>query len=191
MDKALAGRRCTLVLAGATAVWVLAACGGVTAAKPVAATGFPAYLACLNQHGVRLPSRAPGPRPSFTGPRPSRSPGSDGRGLGGGGFGGGFGGGGGGGGGFAGDPNNPPPGVDAATWSAALTACQPLRPAPGPGFANSAFAAYRNCLSAHGVTFSRGPGGLGTADPKVAAALATCAPLRPTGRPGVQPSPTR
>jgi hypothetical protein len=59
------------------------------------------------------------------------------------------------------------------------------------GANNSALVAYRNCLTEHGVTFpSGGPraagggggfAGLNTADPKVAAALTACEPLRPTG----------
>lgn len=193
-----AGRLAAFVASCAAAVALLAACGG--GSKPAASadptsTGpatFQAYLACLSQHGVTLPSESARPRPTFSfspGTRPGRSPGT-----------GGFGGGRGfGGGGFGLDPNNPPAGVDQATWSAALTACQSLRPAfgnrGGNAFNNSAFTAYRNCLSDHGMKFpSAGPGGGGfgfsTADPTTAAALKACAPLRPTGRPTAAPSPT-
>ncbi len=205
MKLPLAGRIAGLVLTGLTAAAVLAGCGG--GSSPTAtpsgdasgttsgATGIQAYLSCLTQHGVALPSRAPGARgtrspgarPSFSrGPRPSGSAGA-GR------FGGGFGGG-----GFGGlfnDPSNPPAGVSAATWTAALTACKSLQPTAANrgngGFNNSQFTAYANCLRSHGVTFSAGPNGLSTSDPKVAAALKTCAPLRPTGgaRPSGAPTP--
>jgi hypothetical protein len=120
-----------------------------------------AYTACLSQHGVTMPSR---------GNRPSGAPsGRPSRGAGGGGFG--FG-------------NQPPAGVDAATWQQAQQACASLRPSGGPGNGNNAAsAAYRNCLSDHGVTMSAGPGGLDSNDPKVAAAMKACEPLRPTAAP--------
>jgi hypothetical protein len=187
-----------IVLAG-VAVSVLAACGGGSSKSTASgsanrANGIEAYTSCLSQHGVTLPSFSPRARPSGGASnrpsgRPSRSPGT------GGGFGGGgFGGGGLGGGGFLGNANNPPQGVDAATWKAALTACQSVRPTFNGGQNgqnNSAFTAYRNCLSDHGVTMSSDPNGMQTSDPKVAAALKTCAILRPTqsGRPTTAPSP--
>jgi hypothetical protein len=164
-------------------VGLLAACagnnGGGVATAGASPTGgqavFQAYADCLRQHGVTItvpsfrgrPSDRPSGRPS--GVRPS------GRG-GGGGFGGGFG-------GFFG--TEPPPGVDQGTWDSARQACAGLRPSFGPARGNnSAFQAYRNCLQEHGVDFSAGPGGgLNTADPKVAAAMTACAPLRPSGRP--------
>jgi hypothetical protein len=194
-----------IVLAG-MAVSVLAACGGGSSKSTASgsanrATGLAAYTSCLSQHGVTLPSFSARARPSGGASdrpsgrpsgRPNRSPGAGG-GFGGGGFGGG-GFGGGGAGGFLGDANNPPQGVDAATWKAALTACQSVRPTFNGGQNaqnNSAFTAYRNCLSDHGVTMSTGPNGMQTSDPKVAAALKTCAPLRPTqgSRPTTAPSP--
>jgi hypothetical protein len=194
MPVSRAARAVGLVASCLAAVAMLAACGG-GAGTPAAsgtpsggAVGIQAYLACLTQHGVTLPSEATRPRPSFSftpGARSSRSPGS-----------GGFGGGSGGRGFGLTDPNNPPAGVDAATWSAALTACRSLQPTftgrGNGGFNNSAFTAYRNCLSDHGLTFSAGPSGLtfDTTDPTVAAALKACAPLRPTGRPTASPSPT-
>jgi hypothetical protein len=213
----LAARIAGLVLTVFAAAAVLAGCGGGSSSTATpsgdasgsasGAAGIQAYLSCLTQHRVMLPSRAPGAqgtrspgaRPSFgRAPRPSGSAGA-GR-FGGGGFpsggfgGGGFGGGGFGGGGFGGgifnDPSNPPAGVSASAWSAALAACKSLQPTAarrGNGrFNNSQFTAYANCLRSHGVTFSAGPNGLSTSDPKVAAALKTCAPLRPTG--GVGPS---
>jgi hypothetical protein len=206
----LAGRIAGLVLTGLAAAAVLAGCGGgssptttpsgdASGSASGGAAGFQAYLSCLTQHGVTLPSRAPGARatrspgarPSFSrGPRPS---GSADAGRFGGGFGGGFAGGFGG--GLFNDPSNPPAGVAASTWSAALTACKSLQPTAAGrgngGFNNSQFTAYANCLRSHGVTFSTGPNGLSTSDPKVAAALKTCAPLRPTGgaRPSGAPTP--
>jgi hypothetical protein len=200
----LAARIAGLMLTGLAAAAVLAACGGGSSstATPSAdqsrsasggAAGIQAYLSCLSQHGVTLPSRArgarasrsPGARPSFSrGPRPSRSAGVGGGGFGGGGFGG----------GLFNDPSNPPAGVSASTWSSALTVCKSLRPTAAGrngGFNNSQFTAYANCLRSHGVTFSAGPNGLATSNPKVAAALKTCAPLRPTGgaRPSGAPTP--
>jgi hypothetical protein len=177
-------------LAG-VAVSVLAACGGGSSKSTASgsasqANGLEAYTSCLSQHGVTLPSFSPRARASGRASdrpsgRPSRSPGA-----GGGGFGGG---------GFLGDASNPPQGVDAATWKAALTACQSKRPTFNGGQNgqnSSAFTAYRNCLSDHGVTLSTGPNGMQTSDPKVAAALKTCAPLRPTqiSRPTTAPSPS-
>jgi hypothetical protein len=155
-------------IASAMVVGLLAACGGsgggggpANAAPSGGQAAFQAYAACLRQHGVTLPTGRPSGRPS--GVRPS-----GGRGFGGGGFLG----------------TEAPPGVDQRTWDAAMQACASVRPSFGRGGGNSAFQAYRNCLREHGITFSAGPGGLNTADPKVAAAMATCAPLRPSGRPG-------
>jgi hypothetical protein len=70
-----------------------------------------------------------------------------------------------------------------------LAACKSLQPTfGGGGGGNSAFTAYRNCLQSHGVSTSSGTSGLNTADPKVAAAIKTCAPLRPAGSPSTAPS---
>lgn len=169
-------------IASAMVLGLLAACGNggasggtATTAPGGAANGFAAYTDCLRQHGVNLPSGRPGGGSrSPRSPRPSGDAGG-GRGFGGGGFGGGF---------FGSEAPN---GVDQKTWDSARQACASQLPSLGPrASGNSAFQAYRNCLMEHGVTLSGGPGGggLDTADPKVAAALATCAPLRPSGRPG-------
>lgn len=171
----------------------LAGCGGdsnqaSTGASPGASVGrqaFTAYLSCLKDHGVTitLPSRRAGrngARPSLrpsarpSGPRPSGGfpTGFPGRG----GFpDGGF---------LGGD--QPPAGVTQKTWQAAQSACAAVRPSfgvGGRGPGGSAFAAYANCLKDHGVTASTGPERFDTADPEVAAAMAACAPLRPSGEP--------
>jgi hypothetical protein len=189
-------------LIGAVPVVVLlaAACSSASP-DPAAAsqqTGTEAYLTCLGQHGITIPSfnRPSGgadARPSFSArpsasARPSftaRPSGSFGAGGGFGGGGGGFGGGGGGfGGGFLG--TQAPDGVDQATWAAATAACASLRPTGGPsggtrgGGQDSATRAYLNCLTQHGVTQSQATN---SADPAVAAALSTCAPLRPAPSP--------
>src|SRR5262249_37901190 len=137
------------IRAGAAAVGLAAIAVGVVACgstgQPPAnanagQNGFVAYATCLSEHGVTLPSGGPGfggrrpgavpsARPSG---RPSRSPGA-GRG---GGFGFGF--------GFG---DQPPAGVDEATWQQAQQACASVRPsfgAGGQGGNNSAFTAYRN-----------------------------------------------
>lgn len=181
----------------------LAACsdkdGGTDGTAPGggnAANGFQAYISCLSEHGVTLnlpqgEGNRPTDRPSVD---PNRTPGQGG-GNGQGGPGGGFPGGGAGGGLFG---EQAPAGVDQATWDAARTACESVRPTaapngqggPGGGFDNSAFTAYRNCLADHGVTMSQGPSNLSTADPKVAAAAKACEALRPTGAPR-QPQPSQ
>jgi hypothetical protein len=146
--------------------------------------GFAAFTTCLKQHGVTIPTRPPG------GTRPSGAP----RTRGGGGFGGGA---------FA----------TSGPAAAAAKACASLRPTGGFGGVQgnaqlqSELAAYRTCLSDHGVVLPtpaapasgaprrNGFGGLGalsTADPKTAAALKACAPLRPAfagGRPGAGGAP--
>jgi hypothetical protein len=177
---------------GLAVAGLVAACGGSSGnagpvgASPSGANALTAYADCLRQHGVAITvptTRPSGARPSGvrpTGVRPSgvRPSGGRGGGGGGGGFGGGF--------GFG---NTPPSGVDQATWDAAQQACASVRPSFGGGGGrnNGAMVAYLNCLKDHGVTASTGPD-LNTTDPKTAAAVAACAPLRPSFRPG--PAPT-
>ena len=186
-----------LLLGAAAVAGLAAACGGSSATPPANAAGnggnnaFAAYTECLAKNGVVLPSASA--RPDRTGGvRPSNRPSA--RPSGGTGNGGGFGGGGFG--GFFG--NQPPAGVDQATWDKAMQACASVRPSfgGGGGANNSEVVAYRNCLTEHGVTLpsngTRGGGGfagLNTADPKVAAALTACAPLRPSGGPRPTPPP--
>ncbi len=175
-------------IASTMVLGLLAGCGGngsAGASAPAPSGGPPAlqaYVSCLRQHGVTIdiPSGRPsGFRPSDrpSGVRPSGARPSGGRGFGGGGN-------------FFG--TEPPPGVDQSTWDAAQQACASVRPSFGARAGGNAFQAYRNCLMEHGITASGGPGGgfggLNSADPKVAAAMAACAPLRPTGRPGPSPS---
>jgi hypothetical protein len=115
--------------------------------------------------------------------RPARTPG------GGGGFAG----------GFANRFNTPPAGVDPAKYKTALAACKSKLPTGGGGGGfqnNTAFQAYLSCLKDHGVVLPTGaaggaggttsttaPGTTSTTfnrnDPKVVAAMKTCAPLRP------------
>jgi hypothetical protein len=163
----------------ATVAALAAGCGsssGDPASAPASQNAMTAYTTCLANNGVVLPSASarPGGNPSG---RPSGRP-SFGAGAGGGGFGGG------------GIGNQKPANVDQATWDKAQQACASVRPsfgangggAGGGAANNSALAAYRNCLSEHGVTASTGPNTqLNTADPTVAAAVSACAALRPTG----------
>jgi hypothetical protein len=163
-------------LVGLAAAGLLAACGGHatagTSGAAPAASGFQAYADCLRQHGVTVtvPSGRPTDRPTArptarpSGVRPSGNRG----------------------GGFPGFGGAAPSGVDPSTWAAAQEACSGVRPSfggGGRGANNGAIAAYRNCLRDHGVMASNGPEALNTADPKVAAAVQACAPLRPTTRP--------
>jgi hypothetical protein len=164
-------------------------CGGDQAGDKKAPAAGGDYAGCLRDHGITLPSGngrgsfSPGAgRPSGQ-PRPSGSPG-DRRG-----------------GGFVGN-GQAPAGVDPSAWAKAQRECGALRPSvnpsrgPGGGFGgdNSAFTAYRNCLSDHGVTMQGFGQDLDQNDPKVAEALKVCAPLRPSDRPGgrgdATPSPT-
>jgi hypothetical protein len=181
-----------VVVALAAAAAVAAGCGGGTdggGATP-AATDYPS---CLRANGVTLPTAGADARPS--GPptgRPSGAPapGADG------------------GPGGAGRPSGGPPsggppnggpsgrpglgfgsqapnGVDQQAWEKAQKACAGLRPSGGPSGGpgtrdNGAQAAYRTCLRDHGVTVTGRIDDLDTSDPKVAAALQTCAPLRPS-----------
>jgi len=173
---------------------VLAACGGssnhsagsnssATTTTTVAGRrgGFAALTAfttCMSSHGVTLPTRPRtgsangGTRPSgASGTRPSGA--SGGRG----GFG--FGGGG----NLAARFATPPKGVDPTKYAAALAACKSTLPTGGTPLNNSAFQAYRSCLSDHGVTLPT-TGGLGSInrnDPKVQAAMKTCQALLPAG----------
>jgi hypothetical protein len=178
---ALAAGSC-LVVAGALAACGSSASGGSGAASSSqGADGFAAYQQCLSEHGVTLPSRGagdgqqgqpgqPGEQPSgLPTDRPSGAP----SGMPSGGPGGGV-------------PGGVlPSGVDASAFASANEACASLRPSGGPGGGagavdQSALAAYKSCLTDHGVTVTGRLDQLSTTDPKTAAALATCAPLRPT-----------
>lgn len=144
-----------------------------------------AYRACLQQHGVTLPSFSRSARPSGSFSRPpggfSRPPGDFSGPPGGAGFGG------------FGSPN--------PSTSAAQAACASL--APAGGFAGgrtisaTTFAAFKSCMSDHGVTItSTDPQaairGLDRADAKTAAALKLCQPIlgQAAGGGGSAPSPT-
>jgi hypothetical protein len=187
--------------AGIAAVGLIAGCsssgsgstasGSTSSATATGAAAYSAYTQCLSQHGVTLPNRG-----TFTGARRSHSPGA-------GGFSfspgarrsGGFGGGG----GFGGFPSADP------SMSAAMQACNALRPTGAAGFGgggggfgggSTRLAAFRSCMSQQGENIpttrptapptaaatgdARYLGGLNPSDPKVAAALSVCKPLIPT-----------
>src|SRR6266545_429366 len=165
------------------AVLAVLAAGGLATACARGASGTPnaapsgSYLDCLREHGVNLPQGVASgrSRPSGLGPsgiRPSGVARSGGSGAG----------------GFFG--TQAPAGVDQSTWEKALQACAALRPSVNPSRFrdNGAAAAYRNCLAEHGVTVSGPIDQLDISDPKGAAALQTCAPLRPSNRPSPAPS---
>jgi hypothetical protein len=165
--------------AAVAGVLLTSACGsgsasakGASSPSPTSSAGRSraAFESCLKKNGITLPSRTPGPRGSGFGQKY---------------------------GGFGGmSPDQ----------QKAFASCRSLLPGGGRfggggGFNSSAMQAYRTCLAAHGVTLptarptpgaTPGPhrgllGGLDTADPKVAAALRTCAPLRPTHAPAPGP----
>jgi hypothetical protein len=170
-----------VALAFAAVAMFTAGCGsnGGSAAPTTVATD---YLTCLRDNGVNLPQMNGSGRPDGNpSGRPSRNPstrpsaGADG-GPGTGGFPGG-------GGGLFG--SQAPTGVDQQTWDKAQQACGSLRPSGNPnggGRNNGATAAYRNCLSDHGVTVSGPIEQLDSKDTKVAPALEACAALRPSPR---------
>jgi hypothetical protein len=176
-------------LATATA---LAACGGGEDGPDGATPAATDYASCLRANGVTLPSggafpsgRPSGQRGGSDGAPPSGRPGGGPSGRPGGGFGGP------GGGGFG---TRAPNGVDQATWEKAQKACEGLRAGGAPGSGapggdgnrggdNGAQAAYRNCLTENGVTVTGNADNLDMSDPEVAAAVATCAPLRPSATP--------
>jgi hypothetical protein len=194
----------------------LAACGGSSSSASTATTTSPSttgatgaggaggaggaafakYTTCLKQHGVTLPARGQGGFGRGNGGPPTGATGAGGatgatgptgrRG------------------GFFG-------GANGTKFRAAQTACAKLLPANfrgGGGFFggggagggnNAAFAAYRNCLTLHGVKIGAGFGGFGRRGPqgttgpqgatgaqgapkpnaKVTKALTACASLRP------------
>ncbi|WP_064741757.1 hypothetical protein [Hamadaea tsunoensis] len=159
----------------------LAGCGGKGDDTGSSSTGTDAasqYRDCLAKNGVTLPSnfaRGSGrPGGNFPSGRPSGFPSgfptvrpSGGNGNGGGGFG-----------GF--------PGAQSSEFAKAEQVCASLRPSGQPGFGGNrgggANAAYRNCLTEHGVTMNQGQQ-LNTADPKVVEAMKTCSVLRPSAAP--------
>jgi hypothetical protein len=163
------------LLAGAGLL--LAACSGgsssagsTTSTTAAGATGsFQAYLTCLRSHGASFPAGGGG-----GGTPGSFNPGAS-----------------------TGGTRPTIPASERATLEKAASACASLRPKggtfPGGGGQSTAFAAYRNCLKLHGATlptgggFGGGFGGGGgstttsTTNPKLEAAEAACATLRPKG----------
>ena len=189
----------------ALALLALAGCGGSStasdstsaaagaasgAAAPSGATAsngrpdFTAYRDCMSKNGVTLPDFGQGgQRPSgapsaFPSGAPAGAPGAGGPGAGGpGGF-------------------PLPAGGDQATFDKAQQACASVRPqfgnGRGPGQIDAtALAAFKSCLSDHGVTVPDGQDfmrQLDRTDAKVAAGLKTCAPLLPAPGNGAQGS---
>lgn len=183
MNKRIGGA----ALAFAAVAIFATACGSSDSSAPTTAAGASGgtdYASCLRDNGVNLPqmnaSGRPTTRPSGNASgRPTALPSGQPRPSGSGGFRGG-------GGGFFGTAA--PDGVDQQTWEKAQKACESLRPTafPSGGTGNGGGgrdAAYRNCLTEHGVTVSGPVDQLDTADAKVAAAVTACAPLKPSPRP--------
>jgi len=127
------------------------------------------YAACLKQNGVTLPSFGAGGGAGGGGQGGTPPTGTNGQG------------------GAARPGGNP-------KFQKAAAACASLRPAGlraggfggrGGGANTAAFAAYRNCLTLHGVKASQlNFGGAGSTKPtaKVQKAMTACASLRPQGR---------
>jgi hypothetical protein len=152
--------------AGTTSTSSARAAGGATNAA------FAKYTACLKQNGVTLPNFGAG--------NPGGGPGDDGQG------------------------GAPPTGANAqggaprpgnAAFRKAAAACAKLRPAGlraggfghggGNGPNSAAFAAYRNCLTLHGVKANElrfGEAGDSKPTAKVQKAMTACASLRPQGQ---------
>jgi hypothetical protein len=185
-------RRNWLICASAL---LLAGCSGASdAGSTQAATstagaggdaGMSAYVQCLSEHGVQMPTGGPlGGKPPDGAPSgfptdapsgrptdrptdmPSGMPGSGPDGL-----------------------MGAPPGVDDATWQAARDACSGLAPAgrpqqdgsPPPGTGDEQYAVFWTCMSDHDVTAPTSglPTDLDPDDPTVAAALTICDALLP------------
>jgi hypothetical protein len=162
------GRLACVAIGAALAGLLIAGCGSASGSSASGSgSGFSAYLSCLRNHGVNVPTSPP-----------TSAPGSGGfGGFGGGGFGG-FG---------AGGSGN-------STLQKARQACASLRPSGGFGFGGGGFAtafeAFRSCMSAHGEpipttrptsppTAGSSPAdrflnGLNPNNSKVAAALKAC-----------------
>lgn len=169
------------VVTGCAALLLAAGCGGssgggsggTASSEANGRDRFSAYLDCLRGQGIAVPnatrtgrpwpegSGRPTARPSgMPSVRPSGMPGGRG-----------------------GVDRFRPEGVDDTTWQKAQAACRSVlptgRPSFGPGRRGES-AAYRNCLSDHGVQLTEG---MNTADPKTARAMKACAVLRPTASP--------
>ncbi|MBV1852099.1 hypothetical protein [Catellatospora tritici] len=175
--------------AAATALVGLTACGSSdepTASGDTGNNPMTAYTECLKKQGITLPdnfggggfggrgnaSGRPTARPTaFPTDRPTVRPSGQP------------------GGGFPGG-NFLPEGVTQEAWQKAQEACASVRPSFGAGNGfrngggrdNGANAAYRNCLTEHGVQFQPGQQ-LATADPAVVKAMEACAVLRPSASP--------
>jgi hypothetical protein len=167
---------------------VATACGGSSSSAPTtslttpaAASGAPSganrtafvrYSACLKQHGVTLPARRAGGAPGQGGGAPPTGT-------------------------TGGQPQPSFFGAGSAKFQKAQAACAKLRPSGafggfgGARQSSAAFAAFRNCLTLHGVKATQGTGfGGAPATGKLKKALAACASLRPARPSGTAPSTT-
>jgi hypothetical protein len=134
-----------------------------------------AFRQCMASHGVTIPQRTRPSTPGTTEPSGTANDGAGGGGFGGGGGGSGFGG-----------LTTAPPGVDQATFQAALNACRSLVPTGGGGAQfQAAFTAYLNCLKSHGIQVDPSQGrralsGLDQTSSAFQAANQICRQLLPT-----------
>ncbi|MFA7322890.1 MAG: hypothetical protein WC005_00870 [Candidatus Nanopelagicales bacterium] len=128
---------------------------------------------CMSKQGITLPSRASGDAaqpPAGTTAAPGNGPNPG-----------------------QGQPGQLPDGVDQQQFQKAMQACGGFTggfggPAGATGRNSVEFKAYESCLADHGVKTSTNSArpSFNSADPTVASAMRTCAPLRP--KLGAQPS---
>lgn len=132
---------------GSNATAAAATASTTSAAASAKSSGRGAFRSCLAEHGVELPQRSTTTGGAAT---PGAAGGADASG--------GYPAGGFGGGGFT--NGQPPPGVDASTWTAAQRACGSLRSTGNrvrSGAGAAAYSAYRSCMADHGVTLPERP----------------------------------
>jgi hypothetical protein len=150
---------------GTTAATTTTSAAG--AANGANSTAFAKYTACLKQNGVTLPSFGAG-RPPGGGAGGGQGTGTNAQGG-----------------------QGRPRFANNAKFQKAAAACAKLRPTGfrgggfrggpgGNGQNTAAFAAYRNCLTLHGVKQSALRGGGAAPTAKVQKALTACASLRPS-----------
>ena len=133
---------------------------------------FAKYTACLKQNGVTLPNFGAGRPPGGGGNAPTGTAPAPPTGT---------------------NPQGGPGGFNSAAFRKAAAACAKLRPAGRGGFGggfgggfrggnaqnSAAFAAYRNCLTLHGVKLTDLRRGGAAPTAKQQKAMTACASLRP------------